>query len=63
MCRKVRDRDRVVCASKIRYGSKDVAGRALWAVKRKTGRVGLVYYRCRVCGGFHLGHRVPVVKV
>lgn len=46
---------RVACGSKKRYASQEEAGRHAGAARYAYGGYFAVY-RCRWCGGFHIGH-------
>ncbi len=45
------------CSSKIRYSTEQAAQQAKSDLRsRKPGRISMHYYKCKFCGGFHIGH-------
>lgn len=44
------------CLGKVRHPSPQAAAIELAKCGRKYGDLGLVFYRCAHCGGYHIGH-------
>lgn len=44
------------CKGKMRHRSERAAKLALDGTMKTFAELGLVYYRCQFCGGWHVGH-------
>ena len=53
---------RKTCTGKCRYATLAEAQAARWRSSHYRGQAGLNVYRCRYCGGYHLGHRAGLTR-
>lgn len=51
---------RKACGDKVRHPTQTAAVRHLIKLQRKDFARGMRSYRCRWCGGWHVGHYAPV---
>ena len=55
---------RNACGRKVRHADEAQARKAIWALKQAyQGVLGFMNaYRCKFCGGWHIGHAHPGAK-
>ena len=47
----------IQCERKIRYANESSAASKCKALRKKLNDHALGWYRCKFCGGYHIGHR------